>query len=1093
MLQLKNIVKDYVTGDSVVKALKGVSLEFRESEFVSILGQSGCGKTTMLNIIGGLDRYTVGDLIINGKSTKEFKDSDWDTYRNHSIGFVFQNYNLIPHQSVLANVELALTLSGVRKAERRKRAIEALEKVGLGDQIHKKPNQMSGGQMQRVAIARALVNDPDILLADEPTGALDSETSIQIMDILSSISHEKLIIMVTHNPELADQYSSRIIRLLDGQIISDSNPYDSEAESASSQVVVADADTDEKKKSSKKQKKQKKPSMSFFTALSLSLNNLMTKKGRTFLTAFAGSIGIIGIALILSLSNGIQNYIDDVQEETLSSYPVSIYSQQTDLTGMLTSLSGNSENAKHDKDAVYSNTMMLQLMNALNQETTENNLVDFKTFIEKEMNEETSTTDLYQYAKAIEYSYNLPINAYTKDSKGKYIKADMMGMFEEMVAVMTQGADSTESANSASSMTSMMGNSSTSSMKIWSEILPGKNGSLVSPMIEEQYELLEGSWPKAKDEVILILNKNNEVSDFTLYALGLKDMSDMMEIMEMASKGEQVNDAVESWSYEEILNIKFKLITNPDYYRDSNGDGIWEDISTNNDLMKIVIDSSPIELKVVGVVRPSEDANFAIMQGSLGYTSALSEYIIDTTNNSDIVKAQMDPQNENYDVFTGNPFYISKEMTAEEKVKEFKEYCNSLSDKEKSELYNKMLSYIPDDELKLLVDAECSKYSTRAEKETAIINMSAAAYGLTPEALSAMIDFSSYNDAQVDETLYETVSLFIKAQANADEEIEAIINDLTAEEYATLMEIAVEMLQLGNMTEEQQKQAIVSSAYIKEGMTPAGVSAYVASLTPDELSNEARKILIEFFKASEQYEEIADIKVAVAFDAYINELDAAALVKAYDQYIGMSESSLDENITKLGVADVEDPFSINIYASSFEAKDKIAEIISGYNKGVKKEDQIKYTDYVAILMSSISTVINAISYVLIAFVSISLIVSSIMIAIITYISVLERTKEIGVLRSIGASKKDISRVFNAETVIEGFTSGMIGILVTLLLCIPINLIIHAVTDIDNLGAKLPLAGAIILVAISVLLTVLAGLIPSKIAAKKDPVEALRSE
>lgn len=999
MLQLKNIVKDYSAGDSVVHALKGVSIDFRKSEFVAILGQSGCGKTTLLNIIGGLDRYTSGDLIINAKTTKKFKDADWDTYRNHSVGFVFQSYNLIPHQSVLANVELALTLTGVSKAERKRRAKEALEKVGLGDQIHKKPNQMSGGQMQRVAIARAIVNDPDILLADEPTGALDTATSVQIMDILKSISKEKLIIMVTHNPELADQYASRIIKLSDGEVIDDSAPYDATADQqamidARESAMAKLSDKERKIAIKEEKKKQKKPSMSFFTALSLSLNNLMTKKTRTILTSFAGSIGIIGIALILALSTGIQAYIDDVQEETLASYPITINSSETDLGRLLTSLSENSEKNKHDKDAVYSNTMMYQFMNAMTEETSENNMVAFKEFLDKEMDKDTSTTDLYKYAKAISYSYNVPINAYTKDSNGEYIKADMMALFTKMASVMMQGADSEASSGAATSMSSLMNNNTSSGMNLWSEIFPGPKGELVSPMIQEQYDLLYGSWPKSENEVVVILTKDNEISDFALYSLGLKDVSDMMDVMQKVQKGEKVDDTVERWSYEEICDIDFKLVTNADYYSYSEKSNVWKDMSTSKEYMNILLNNNSLDLDIVGVIRPTEDANFAIMTGALGYTTALTEYIIEKTNSSAVVKAQQ--SDKNIDIFTGIPFDLSKGLSDEERIAVVKTYCASLGEAEKIALYT---SFFPDDdeELKKKIDAEVEKYTTRDQKIEAIINV----YTMLSEA-----------PAETMKNLFSNAS---------DEEIEE---------------------------------------RLREVLKPIVIGAS-----------------------------------AEAFDAYIAGAGDEILLKLFDEYVAenKSESSCEQNLTILGVADMKDPFTINIYASTFETKDKIAEIIAKYNKSVGEKDEIKYTDYVAMLMSSISTVINAISYVLIAFVSISLIVSSIMIGIITYISVLERTKEIGVLRSVGASKKDVSRIFNAETVIEGFVSGAMGILITVLICIPANIIIQKITGIPELSAQLPVGAAIFLIVVSIVLSVVAGLFPARVAAKKDPVEALRSE
>jgi len=1102
MLQLKNIVKDYTAGDSVVHALKGVSIDFRKSEFVAILGQSGCGKTTLLNIIGGLDRYTSGDLIINSKSTTQFKDADWDTYRNHSVGFVFQSYNLIPHQSVLANVELALTLTGVSKAERRRRATEALEKVGLSDQIHKKPNQMSGGQMQRVAIARAIVNDPDILLADEPTGALDTATSVQIMDILKDISREKLIIMVTHNPELADEYASRIIKLSDGEVISDSQPYDATEDEAAiiaaHEASLAQLSEKEKKQAIKAEKKKnKKPSMSFFTALSLSLNNLMTKKTRTLLTSFAGSIGIIGIALILALSTGIQTYIDDVQEETLSSYPLAIKSQETDMAGLLSTLAGNSDKNKHEKDAVYSNTMMYQFLNAMNKETAKNNMKDFKEFLDKEMDKDTSETELYKYAKAIEYSYNVPINAYTKDGAGEYIKADIMELFKKMSVMMMQGADSEASANSASSMSSLMGNSESMGMQLWSEILPGPNGELVSPMIEDQYELVHGSWPKAKNEVVVIVSQNNEISDFALYALGLKDMNDMIDAMQKIHKGEQVDDTIESWSYEEICDIDFKLVTSADYYSYSDKTQLWQDMSSNKEYMNILLKDNSLALDIVGIIRPVEDANFAIMSGSLGYTSELTEYIIDRTNDSAVVKAQQEEKNKNVDIFNGKPFYIPENLTEAERIKMFKDYCESLSESGKHELYEEILSG-NNDEIDKKVDEELKKYTTREARIDAIVNMSAQAAGVSPDVIKSMVKFDEYTDEKVEESLREVLKQDIGG-ASGKTQIETIIKTPTEAELDKMVADSIAKIKESMpmvQDDNQAKMAFVAMAYSKEIQMPQDmINGYLASLTEQEINDVMRNILKIQYVSEGTYEQYADMKVAAVFDSYIAGCDDKALLELFEEHIdkGKSESSYEQNLAVLGVADMADPFTINIYAATFEAKDKIAEIIADYNDGAKEEDIIKYTDYVAILMSSISTVINAISYVLIAFVSISLVVSSIMIGIITYISVLERTKEIGILRSVGASKKDVSRIFNAETVIEGFVSGAMGILITLLLCLIANPIIQAITDIPELEAKLPVGAAIILIAISVILSVVAGLFPSRVAAKKDPVEALRSE
>lgn len=882
MLKLINIVKEYFAGDTTVKALKGVDIEFRKNEFVSILGPSGCGKTTLLNIIGGLDKYTNGDLVINGKSTKEYKDRDWDTYRNHSIGFVFQSYNLIPHQSVLSNVELALTLSGVSKQERRQRAIDALTKVGLGDQLKKKPNQMSGGQMQRVAIARALVNEPDILLADEPTGALDSETSVQIMEILKEIAKDKLIIMVTHNPEIAKKYSTRIIRLLDGNVLDDSNPYE-----------VAEFSTKATKEKTTKEK-DNKTSMSFFTAMSLSLNNLLTKKTRTFMTAFAGSIGIIGIALILSLSSGIQQYIDKVQEDTLSSYPISIESETMDLTSLMNSMSSVGKgDISHDLDKVYSNTIMMDMMNTMVAEIQTNNLEEFKKFIESE------ESGMDEYVSAFQYGYDLTLNIYSSNTEDGINQVNPSELFNSMYGNASSGAPAMPG------MSSMF----STGLNVWEELLGNKE------LLSSQYDVLAGEWPNNYDEIVLMVDSNNELSDMVMYSLGLKDPAEVEEIMKAAMNGETYNTEVESFSYDDILDLEYKLILPTDFYEYDEIEEEWFDMSDDEDYMKEVIDKG-IALKVVGIIRPNEDAVSTAMNGAIGYTSDLTKYVINETNKSEIVNKQL--EDKDTDVFTGIPFIAPEE----------------------------------DEEF-------------------------------------TMEDVNAYLATLDEDTRTQTEGF------------------------------------LQNMSEEQ---------------------------------------IIEMFKEQLKPE--------------------------------TTEATYEDNLVKLGIVNHDKPSKINIYANSFEAKEQIADIIEEYNRRMldegKDEFVINYTDIVGLMMSSISTIINVISYVLIAFVAISLVVSSIMIGIITYISVLERTKEIGILRSIGASKRDISRVFNAETLIVGFVSGTLGIVITLLLNIPINIIIKSITDISNISA-LPVQGAIILIIISMTLTLIAGLIPSKLAAKKDPVVALRTE
>ncbi len=867
MLQLRNITKNYLVGESEIQALKGIDVEFRENEFVAVLGPSGCGKTTLLNIIGGLDRYTTGDLVINGKSTKEFKDKDWDTYRNHSIGFVFQSYNLIPHQTVLSNVELALTISGVGKKERRKRAIEALEKVGLKDQINKKPNQMSGGQMQRVAIARALVNNPDILLADEPTGALDSETSLQIMEILKEISKDKLIIMVTHNPDLAETYSNRIIKLLDGKIIDDSNPYK--------------ATEKEIEESKNKKSKTGKASMKFSTAIQLSLNNLMTKKGRTFLTAFAGSIGIIGIALIMSLSNGMQQYINKVEEDTLLSYPITIQDATIDMSSLMTSMMGTGDEVEHEEDKVYSREIVNNILETISSKIQTNNLEEFKKFIEN------GNSNIKDYINAVQYSYNLDLNIYKENEDGSVQQVNPSIVFEKLgFGDIINARDSNEFMSSSTMMTDT---------DVWTEMLDNKE------LIESQYDVLAGKFPENYNEVVLIVDQDNQISDYTLYSLGIKDINELDEKMEQIENGEEItsNNEEESYSYDELLNYRFKIILNTDYY-EKVGD-TWQDMSDDEEYMKNLV-SNAEEIQIVGIIKPNEATVTSGGAGLIGYDKSLKEYIINRINETEIVKEQK--ENPDINVFTG-------------------------------------------------------------------------------------IEFPENND---------------------------------------------EEFNYGMLTDKQR--------------------AYMATLSQEELT------------------------------------------KLIETYTENASATYDNNLKKLGVVDLNKPSSINIYPKDFEAKDSISNIISTYNNeqraNSKEENVINYTDYVGIMMDSVSTIIDVISYVLMAFVSISLIVSSIMIGIITYISVLERTKEIGILRSIGASKKDVSRVFNAETLIIGLVAGVLGIGVTLLLNIPINIIIESIVNISTI-ATLPVIGGIILVVISVLLTIIAGLIPSRLAAKKDPAEVLRTE
>ena len=869
MLKLTNIVKDYDVATHPVHALKGVSISFRQSEFVAILGHSGCGKTTLLNIIGGLDRYTSGDLIIRGKSTKNFKNKDWDSYRNHSIGFVFQSYNLIPHQSVLANVELALTLSGVKKAERRRRATEALEKVGLADQLHKKPNQLSGGQMQRVAIARALVNNPEILLADEPTGALDSDTSVQVMDLLKEIAKDRLVIMVTHNPELAEQYANRIVRLVDGNIVSDSNPYDDTRD------AIQPAG------------KQSRAFMSALTAFSLSLSNLLTKKGRTILTAFAGSIGIIGIAMILSLSTGINNYIAQVERDTLSSYPITLEKSTIDLNSMMESAHPDGEDLPMEEGKIYSSNVMSGMMDMMLSSSTVNNLADFKLFLD------SGSSGIDQYVSEIRYGYSTPLYLYRSDLSGGVFRVNPNAVFEEL------GMD--------------MGNTSMSpiDMDVWHQLTTNQE------LLESQYEVLAGQLPSAWNEVVLVVDQNNRVTDFTLYALGVLDMEQLKQAMQDAMAGNDINIQTESYSfdYADFIGMEFKLLLSTDYYQEQNS--IWVDMSEDELYLTGKLQNAQT-IRIVGILRPNEGIS-GVTTGVMGYTSELMTHLINQVNDADIVKAQL--AQPDTDIFTGLPF-------------------------------------------------------------------------------------TDPNAAAVIYTMEQLINEIIPA-----------------------------------LPEEVQAQLLGAIAQMQ------------ADGTPDE-------------------------QIATALSQYLAGASSGA--------------TLEQNLTALGVSDFSDPAVIEIYPIDFEAKDHIADIISNYNSTRAEEDQIVYTDYVGLMMSSVTTIINAISYILIAFVGISLVVSSIMIGIITNISVLERTKEIGILRAVGASKKDISRVFNAETMIVGLAAGLVGIGVTELLLIPTNLLIRNLANLDAKAVLSPTA-AIILVAISILLTFVAGLIPSRKAAKKDPVVALRTE
>lgn len=906
MLQIKNIKKQYVTGDLVQNALNDVSLNLRNNEFVAILGPSGSGKTTLLNIIGGLDNYDSGDLIINNISTKKYTDRDWDSYRNHTIGFVFQSYNLIPHQTVLSNVELALTISGISKSERRKKAIQALEEVGLGDHIHKKPNQMSGGQMQRVAIARALVNNPDILLADEPTGALDSDTSVQVMELLKEVAKERLVVMVTHNPELAEEYATRIVKVKDGIILEDSDPFIIEKE----EEVI-------------EHKNMGKSSMSLLTALSLSFNNLRTKKARTFLTAFAGSIGIIGIAAILSLSTGVNTYIEDIQKDTMTSYPIAIESQSIDLSGIIESGRENAVNqnqeANHELYGVYSNNTEIEMTSSMTTSISENNLTEFKKYLDDE------NSEIHQFIgeNGVVYSYDVKFDVFTYDSEDEFINTDGSSFEDSSSGVMSPAM----MANS-NGMPSVMGGASSNSN--FDELMPGIDDKVISDVLKDGYDVLYGAWPTEYNEIVLVLNQNNEISSKTLYELGLLPASEYKKIMKDVEDGKEISLETASWTYEDIAKQEFYLIPASDRYVE-NEYGTFDLIEENAQLEELL--DSAVKLQISGIIRQKEDANVTI-SSTLGYTRLLTDYLIDYANESAVVKAQLDSKDVN--VLNGMTFTPADDAT---KVQDAKTYVEQL--------------------------------------------------GISDKASLAM--------------------------------------------------------------------AIMKSENMMAGQMVA----------------------------------MGENELATMFEQYLASAGDETFIKIYDEYI--STGSYDDNLSAFGVVSLDAPSSINIYADSFEAKEEISRCIEEYNATASEENQITYTDYVALLMSSITTIIDVISYVLIAFVGVSLVVSSIMIGIITYISVLERTKEIGILRAIGASKGNISQVFNAETFIIGLLSGLIGIGVTLLLLIPANAVIHALTGTTTINAQLPVGAAIILIVLSVILTLIGGFIPAKKAAKKDPVTALRTE
>ncbi len=1000
MLELKNIVKEYPAGGQPVEALKGVSLQFRESEFVSILGPSGCGKTTLLNIIGGLDQYTSGDLVINGRSTKDYKDRDWDAYRNHSVGFVFQSYNLIPHQTVLQNVELALTLSGVSKAERRRRAKEALERVGLGSQLKKRPSEMSGGQMQRVAIARAIVNDPDIVLADEPTGALDTETSVQVMEILKEISKDRLIVMVTHNPELAQRYSTRIVRMLDGQVTGDTAPLTPEEAQKERAASV---------KKDEAARKAKRPSMSLWTSFGLSLKNLFTKKGRTALTSFAGSIGIIGIALIYAVSQGTTAYIDAVQEDTLSSYPLTLQSQEMDLGSLMEEFIDAAQSTdEHQLDGVYQKPMIYDMVNALSSsETIENDLASFKTYLEQRLKDPEDP--LYNAVSGVQYTYDPQLLVYTENVDGDILLSDSQELMEDLLqeyfSIDMAAMSDLRSSYGMDSLASSMGGGS---MVLWQEMLPGDDGALISPMLEDQYDLVYGSWPNDYNEVVLVLDENNELDDMALYALGLKPQEEMDAIMQAAVDQTEVELEDQSWSYEEICSREYKTVLNADCYAYDEASGLYVDLRDTDAGLRYLYDNG-ITLQVSGIIRPNENASAHMLSGSIGYTSALTEHLAQASQDSAAIQAQMDSPNR--DIFTGLPFQESTgNLTDEEKESAFRSYVSGLEEQGKAETYLAIQS-LPTQE-------------------------------------------------QIDQAVGQST---------------------------------------GSMSREEMESTLQEALTSQASLDESQVEDYIAAMSDEELSDLFTQMAEEQFKAQyaaqvqQQLAAMEPAQMAAALDAAMDTYTTQQCAQYYDEVLTFSDSTYEENLVQLGYIDLDDPASISLYAASFEDKDVIEQAIADYNETKDDLEQIQYTDYIGLMLSSITTIINAITYVLIAFVAVSLVVSSIMIGVITLISVQERTKEIGILRAIGASKRNVSSMFNAETVIIGFTSGALGVLITWVLCIPINAILHHLTGIQTLSAFLPLPTALVLVLISTALTLFSGIIPSRSAAKKDPVVALRTE
>ena len=1090
MLQLLNICKSYTTADFTQTALDNVSVSFRDNEFVAILGPSGSGKTTLLNIVGGLDHYDSGNLIIDGISTEQYKDKDWDAYRNNRIGFVFQSYNLIPHQTVLSNVELALTLSGVSRAERHDRAVAALQQVGLGDHVNKKPSQLSGGQMQRVAIARALINDPEILLADEPTGALDSKTSVQIMDLLTEIANDRLVIMVTHNPELAEDYATRIVTLTDGVIRSDTDPYEHTAED----MRVSE-------------KPARRTKMSFLTALSLSFKNLMTKKGRTLMTAFAGSIGIIGIAAILSLANGVNNYIKSVEEETLSEYPLQIQSTGFDMTSMMlgaaTGAGGNTGEAEGDgnQDKVGVTEMVTNMFSSIGS----NDLASLKEYLD------SGQSDIDQYTNAIEYTYNVAPQIYSSNT-------DKLRQVNPDKSLSALGLGSTASSNSLMSMSM--------STDVFYEMPSDPN------LYESQYDVKAGHWPENHNEVVLVLTGNGNISDFMLYTLGLRDANEFDDMVKKFAAEEEVTtpDNIEQPAYDDILGITFKLVQATDYYVHDDEFNVWKDKTDDTDYMRNLVNNGE-DVKIVGIVQPREDATATMLSSGINYPSTLTDYVIEQAASSTIVKDQLAHPDTN--VFTDKPFgeeddgegfdmqsLFTIDGDAIQAAFKFDESAltSGLSGMslDLSGLSLDMGSLPAFDGSSIALDPSSIDMSNLVDFSDIKLDLGDVQPTMDSAKMQAAMEdimagfnpwYANWAQEQVAQGKVPTMEDGAKAYLESEEVQKKIADAIMG---SIDMKQATEALQtqLQQQLSAKMQQAVPAMAQALESQLQASITTAMSSYMQNVLGaymqqmQTALETQVSAAMQQSMNQIAANMSNAMSIDesafanAFQMNMDENDLTELMMSMMGKEDASYDNNLKKLGYADFNKPSGIDIYPIDFESKEKVIGILDAYNDRMTADGEddkvITYTDFVGTLMASVTDIVNMISYVLVAFVAISLVVSSIMIGVITYISVLERKKEIGILRSIGASKGDISRVFNAETIIVGFTAGVIGIGLTMLACIPANAIVYSLFDVANV-ASLPWQAAVILVAISVFLTFLAGLIPSSAASRKDPVEALRSE